>query len=238
MELIKDGNNLIKSGTNLLTIDTGGGGGITVNSLSVTSNGTYTAPSGTAYSPVTVNVASTPTESKTVTPNAAGQTVTPSSGKLLSSVVINGDSDLTAANVKKGVEIFGVTGTYEGSGGGGGKVIQYNPTITQVKNKTSYTTCNCSITVEETGTYKCTWVHWAYAAGSSSTYATQLYRAGSAIGSAHSSPIYSNATGSNFIATENNVSLTAGQTIEVRARTRSGSSYYTTAGMLVIEKVS
>jgi len=32
------------------------GGNITVNSLSVTQNGTYTAPSGTAYSPVTVNV--------------------------------------------------------------------------------------------------------------------------------------------------------------------------------------
>lgn len=31
-------------------------GGVTVNPLSVTQNGTYTAPSGTAYSPVTVNV--------------------------------------------------------------------------------------------------------------------------------------------------------------------------------------
>ena len=34
----------------------GGGGDITVESLSVTSNGTYTAPSGKAYSPVNVNV--------------------------------------------------------------------------------------------------------------------------------------------------------------------------------------
>ena len=33
-----------------------GGGGVTVEALSVTSNGTYTAPTGTAYSPVTVNV--------------------------------------------------------------------------------------------------------------------------------------------------------------------------------------
>jgi hypothetical protein len=32
------------------------GGGITVEPLSVTDNGTYTAPTGTAYSPVTVNV--------------------------------------------------------------------------------------------------------------------------------------------------------------------------------------
>lgn len=33
-----------------------GGGGITVEALSVTQNGTYTAPTGKAYSPVTVNV--------------------------------------------------------------------------------------------------------------------------------------------------------------------------------------
>ena len=35
----------------------GGGGGVTVEALSVTQNGTYTAPTGTAYSPVTVSVA-------------------------------------------------------------------------------------------------------------------------------------------------------------------------------------
>jgi len=34
-----------------------GGGTITVESLSVTQNGTYTAPTGKAYSPVEVNVA-------------------------------------------------------------------------------------------------------------------------------------------------------------------------------------
>lgn len=34
----------------------GGGGSITVESLSVTENGTYTAPTGKAYSPVSVNV--------------------------------------------------------------------------------------------------------------------------------------------------------------------------------------
>ena len=34
----------------------GGGGGATVEPLSVTENGTYTAPTGKAYSPVTVNI--------------------------------------------------------------------------------------------------------------------------------------------------------------------------------------
>lgn len=57
-------------------------------------------------------------QSKTVTPDATGQTVTPDTGyDALSSVIINGDSDLTAGNIKKDTVIFGVTGTYEGSSG-------------------------------------------------------------------------------------------------------------------------
>ena len=36
-----------------------GGGGVTVEELNVTANGTYTAPEGKAYSPVNVNVGST-----------------------------------------------------------------------------------------------------------------------------------------------------------------------------------
>ena len=37
-------------------VNNGGGGDITVEPLSVTENNTYTAPTGKAYSPVTVNV--------------------------------------------------------------------------------------------------------------------------------------------------------------------------------------
>ena len=50
----------------------GGGGDIDVESLSVTENGTYTAPSGKAYSPVTVSVPAsgiTPTGTKAITSN-------------------------------------------------------------------------------------------------------------------------------------------------------------------------
>lgn len=56
--------------------------GGTVEPLSVTANGTYTAPSGTAYSPVTVNVPSgTPSlQSKTATPTEQQQVVEPDSG--------------------------------------------------------------------------------------------------------------------------------------------------------------
>ena len=48
-----------------------GGGGATVTELNVTANGTYTAPTGTAYSPVNVNVSggSTIISSTTFTEN-------------------------------------------------------------------------------------------------------------------------------------------------------------------------
>lgn len=61
----------------------GGGSSVTVEPLTVTANGTQTAPSGKAYSPVTVNVP-TPTpslQSKSVTIDEAGTvTITPDSG--------------------------------------------------------------------------------------------------------------------------------------------------------------
>ena len=49
-------------------------------------------------------------QSKTVTPTSNGVTVLPDSGKVLSSVVVNGDNDLVSSNIKSGVNIFGVTG--------------------------------------------------------------------------------------------------------------------------------
>lgn len=53
-----------------------------------------------------------------IVPTTSSQTITPDSGyDGLSSVQIVGDADLVASNIKKDVTIFGVTGTYEGSGG-------------------------------------------------------------------------------------------------------------------------
>ena len=58
----------------------------TINSLSVTDNGTYTAPTGTAYSPVTVNVPGTTITSLTATQNG---TYTAPSGTAYSPVTVN-----------------------------------------------------------------------------------------------------------------------------------------------------
>ncbi len=61
---------------------------------------------------------------QTYTPSTVNQTI--SSGTYLSGTqTIKGDSNLVASNIKKGVSIFSVSGTYEGSGGGstGGETV-------------------------------------------------------------------------------------------------------------------
>lgn len=83
--------NFQKVGGGVATYTENGGSAITVVPLSVTTNGTYNAPTDTAYDPVTVNVSGTPTlQSKTVNPTTSQQTVSPDSGyDGLSSVTVN-----------------------------------------------------------------------------------------------------------------------------------------------------
>lgn len=58
-----------------------------------------------------------PEQSKTITPTASGSTVTPDEGYTLSSVSVNGDANLIPENVKAGVQIFDILGTFAGGGG-------------------------------------------------------------------------------------------------------------------------
>ena len=51
-----------------------------------------------------------------VTPTTSDQTIDTTTNN---SIKVKGDADLVAGNIKKDVEIFGVTGSYEGGGGGG-----------------------------------------------------------------------------------------------------------------------
>ena len=57
-------------------------------------------------------ISAVPTEEKTITPSALSQEIIPTENKFLSKVIVSGDANLTAKNVKSGVTIFGVEGSY------------------------------------------------------------------------------------------------------------------------------
>ena len=80
--------------------------------VEITANGTHDV-SGKASA--TVNVPATPTEEKTVELDLAGgnQVLTPTAGKNFSKVTITKPVELLPENIKKGVTIAGVVGTYE-----------------------------------------------------------------------------------------------------------------------------
>jgi len=109
------------------------GGGGSLGTKSITANGTYNASSDNldGYSQVTVTVPNTysagdegkvvddgalvsQTAHADVTPTTTDQTIDTT---LNNSLKVKGDADLVAGNIKKDVQIFGVTGSYEGSGG-------------------------------------------------------------------------------------------------------------------------
>lgn len=62
-------------------------------------------------------IAAVPTEEKSATPSATAQDITPTEGKFLSKVTVAGDANLIAENIKSGVTIFGIVGTYTGETG-------------------------------------------------------------------------------------------------------------------------
>lgn len=145
---IQQGN--IKAGVQILgVIGTYTGGTVNLQSKTVnssTSQQTVTPDSGyQGLSDVTVEPYVL--ESKSVTPTTSQQTIQPTSGKDgLSQVVVGAvtssiDANIQAGNIKKDVQILGVTGTYEGSGGGG---VTLNPHPTSLQyagcmNETSHT---------------------------------------------------------------------------------------------------
>lgn len=140
---------------------------VSVSAKTITANGTYTAPSGQAYSPVTVNVPS--------------------------------------------------------------KAVQVSNKIARVA-ATSYSTTTVSLTVAKTGVYTVRWC--CYRSGTSGTYGSWLYIGNSAYGTAQTTWI---GGGNTQEVTLNNVSLTAGQTITVRARSNSTSTQIYVAGLVITE---
>lgn len=93
----------------------GGGGEQATPVISVdNSTGLITATAGTKSA--TEQLAFQP--AKTITPSTTSQIAVSSGYYTGGNITVAGDSNLTAGNIKNGVTIFGVNGTYEGSGGG------------------------------------------------------------------------------------------------------------------------
>lgn len=110
---------------------TGGASGASLQSKTVSpSESAQTVKADNGYdglSQVTVNAVSktyvgsgvTKKSAATYTPGTSDQSI--ASGQYLSGTqTIKGDANLVAGNIKSGVNIFGVTGTYAGSGSSGG----------------------------------------------------------------------------------------------------------------------
>ena len=90
-----------------------------LNSPTISSSGLVTAQVGTGgylASGTNKTLQLTTQASKTVTPSTSNQTAVASGRYTTGAVTVKGDSNLVASNIKSGVSIFGVSGTYVGSG--------------------------------------------------------------------------------------------------------------------------
>ena len=127
---------------------------VTINAMPT---GALNTPTGTKTTKqLTVQAA------QTITPSTADQTI--SSGKYLTGTqTIKGDANLVAGNIKSGVSIFGVTGSYSGSGGSSGS---------SDTNCEAYyiTSTSATLSFKTSGTIKV----WGYGYKTSS-YTTTMY---------------------------------------------------------------
>ena len=109
----------------------------TATAADVAAGKTFTSAAGLKITGTKTGTGSFKTQAKQTTPSATTKTITPDSGyDGLSSVTVNGDSNLTASNIKSGVSIFGVTGTYSGSSSGGSSNNNVEAYLVDVTNPT------------------------------------------------------------------------------------------------------
>ena len=220
------------------------GGALTITS-SGTNNGGYFHQPG--YYQLTYAVDSSAPQYETVSKtyrastSAQTDTIEPSSGydaieEVSVSIPAVTQTNLSAGNIKSGTTIsisngqsnlWSVTGTYTGGGGGDSKNVQVLQSTSRT-NSSSLTKVLGDLTVSKTGTYDIYWSGGRSNTSTSYTWGTRLYVDGSGYGTENTS--WSNNCQSNHLS---NVSLTANQKLSVYARGRTG-SYYTFAPMLVI----
>lgn len=130
----------IKSGVSILGV-TGTLTELKGQTKTITANGTYTPDSGyNGFTSVTVNINTVNNTNLTVTPKTTSQSFTPASpytgyGNVTVNAVTSAiDSNITAANIKSGVKILGVTGTLQAA------KVQASKTLTVGSSTATVTT--------------------------------------------------------------------------------------------------
>lgn len=196
------------------------------------SSGTAGTSAVSLSAPVTMQAA------QTIYPSTSDQTI--ASGRYLTgiqTIKAVSQTNLSAENIKDGTtisisngngNIWSVTGTYTGGGGGTTKNVQ----ITQATTRTSSSTLTAiggEITCSKTGTYDVYWTGTRSTTSTSYTYGTQLYIGGTAYGTQNTA--WNNHVQINHLT---NVSLTVNQKVRVYGRNSRNSSYYIYAPMLAI----
>ena len=122
-------------------------------SISVSTAGKITASATQSAGDVSTGTKSatkqlTAQAAQTITPGTSDKTI--ASGRYLTGTqTIKGDANLVAGNIKSGVSIFGVTGTYEGAGGSGGYA-----TIDELMAANGYTTESTGIAEDQIIAFK------------------------------------------------------------------------------------
>lgn len=140
------------------------------------------------------------------------------------------DTTATASDVASGKYFYTNAGvrTQGTASGGGGLNIQMYDGYDYVRSS-SYSATEVSLTVEVSGTYNITWTGWK--STSSGTSGSRLYINDSAYGSAYTS--FTGTYGQCITLT--GISLSAGDTLTVYARSRSSSYYMYIANLIITQ---
>ena len=128
------------------------GGEQATPAISVSSNGLITATAGTKSS--THQLAFQP--AKTVTPGTASQIAVSSGYFTGGNVIVTGDTNLVAANIKSGVSIFGVSGTLQ-EGGGSGEAAEWSENEDAMVTGTLSSYMNNRVSVIRSGAFAYTY---------------------------------------------------------------------------------
>lgn len=216
--------------------------GSTIDDLPGLINSIPTGGGGSTYS-VTMSlngVTSSTDDTSVLKGNSFFADLTPASGETIDVVTITmGGVDVTSQVFTPGTKTKTITanGTYAAlsdNASGYSSVTVDTPNVQSYMGygtvkTTSYTSTGVALTVAKTGTYSISWM--AYRNRNANTHGTQLYKNGSAVGTANTTWVDTYGQ-SNMLTGQ---SLNAGDVVTIYART-SGTSYVTGVGNLIIRQ--